>query len=47
MARAWRREARTNTVRLWDVETGEELATLRGHEGTANPQSPLAPMARA
>ena len=20
------------TVRLWDVETGEEIATLRGHE---------------
>ena len=25
MARAWRREVTNKTIRLWDVETGEEL----------------------
>ena len=29
MAPAWRREVTNNTIRLWDAETGEELATLR------------------
>ena len=32
MARAWLQEASDTTIRLWDVETGKELATLRGHE---------------